>query len=86
MAATENAKQALWLQELLEEITDKEANKAVIRTYNKSVTIHTKNPVFMEEVNTNTRNVILLENLLKKVLWTLISSLARNRRPTYDIN
>ena len=46
MAATETAKQALWLQELLEEVTDKDMSKAVIRIDNKSAIALTKNPVF----------------------------------------
>ena len=46
MAATEIAKQALWLQELLEEIMNRGAQKAVIRIGNKSAITLSKNPVF----------------------------------------
>lgn len=46
MAATETAKQALWLHELLEEITEDKENKVVIRCDNKSTIALTKNPVF----------------------------------------
>ena len=46
MAATEIAKQALWLQELLEEIMNRGAQKAVIRIDNKSAIALSKNPVF----------------------------------------
>lgn len=46
MAATETAKQALWLQELLKEITVGVAWKAVIRVDNKSAIALSKNPVF----------------------------------------
>ena len=45
MAATEAAKQALWLQEFLEEITEKPSRKVVIRLDNKSAIALTKNPV-----------------------------------------
>ena len=45
MAATEAAKQAIWLQELLGEIVD-ESNKAMILIDNKSAIALTKNPVF----------------------------------------
>ena len=46
MAATETAKQAIWLQELLREITEDEIEKAVIFIDNKSAIALTKNPVF----------------------------------------
>ena len=46
MAATETAKQAIWLQDLLGEITEGEATKAIIRIDNKSAIALTKNPVF----------------------------------------
>ena len=46
MAATEAAKQAIWLQELLGEILEKESKKVVIRLDNKSAIALTKNPVF----------------------------------------
>ena len=45
MAATEAAKQAIWLQELLGEIV-KDSEKAMIRIDNKSAIALTKNPVF----------------------------------------
>lgn len=46
MAATETAKQALWLQELLEEVTEDGVGKTVIRIDNKSAIALAKNPVF----------------------------------------
>lgn len=47
MAATETAKQAIWLQDLLGEIFSKTSdNKVVIRIDNKSAIALTKNPVF----------------------------------------
>ena len=46
MAATEAAKQAIWLQELLSEITGNECEKVTIRVDNKSAISLTKNPVF----------------------------------------
>ena len=46
MAATEAAKQAIWLQELLTEIVGNECKKVVIRVDNKSAIALTKNPVF----------------------------------------
>ena len=46
MAATEAAKQAIWLQELLEEITADGVQKALIRIDNKSAIALSKNPVF----------------------------------------
>jgi len=46
MAATEAAKQAIWLQELLEEVSEKPCNKVMIRLDNKSAIALTKNPVF----------------------------------------
>ena len=46
MAATEAAKQAIWLQELLEEVTENEVQKVMIRIDNKSAIALTKNPVF----------------------------------------
>ncbi|XP_048615526.1 secreted RxLR effector protein 161-like [Brassica napus] len=46
MAATETAKQAIWLQELLSEITGDECEKVIIRVDNKSAISLTKNPVF----------------------------------------
>ena len=46
MAATETAKQAIWLQELLEEITSDGVQNALIRIDNKSAIALSKNPVF----------------------------------------
>ncbi|KAG7547574.1 Zinc finger CCHC-type superfamily [Arabidopsis suecica] len=46
MAATEAAKQAIWLQELLEEVTAKPCGKVPIFIDNKSAIALTKNPVF----------------------------------------
>ncbi|CAA7058194.1 unnamed protein product [Microthlaspi erraticum] len=46
MAATEAAKQAIWLQELLSEVTGKDCEKVVVRIDNKSAIALTKNPVF----------------------------------------
>lgn len=46
MAATEAAKQAIWLQELLSEITGDECEKVIIRVDNKSAISLTKNHVF----------------------------------------
>ena len=46
MAATEAAKQAIWLQELLSEVIGKECKKVTIRVDNKSAIALTKNPVF----------------------------------------
>lgn len=46
MAATETAKQAIWLQDLLRKITEGAIAKAVIRIDNKSAIALTKNPVF----------------------------------------
>ncbi|KAK9069105.1 hypothetical protein SSX86_013221 [Deinandra increscens subsp. villosa] len=46
MAATAAACQAIWLQDLLEEITGWEKEKVTIRVDNKSAIALTKNPVF----------------------------------------
>lgn len=46
MAATEAAKQAIWLQDLLEEVTGKSSGKVMIKIDNKSAIALTKNPVF----------------------------------------
>jgi len=46
MAATEAAKQAVWLQELLEEIVGKTCKQVLILIDNKSAIALTKNPVF----------------------------------------
>lgn len=46
MAATEAAKQAIWLQELLEEVTETPYAKTTIYIDNKSAIALTKNPVF----------------------------------------
>ena len=46
MAATEAAKQAIWLQDLLSEIIGKPCEKVVIYIDNKSAIALTKNPVF----------------------------------------
>ena len=46
MAATEAAKQAIWLQELLSEITCSECERVTIRVDNKSAISLTKNHVF----------------------------------------
>ena len=46
MAATEAAKQAIWLQELLSEIVGGDCKKVIIRVDNKSAISLTKNPVF----------------------------------------
>lgn len=46
MAATEAAKQAIWLQELLEEVTERKVQKVMIHIDNKSAIALTKNPVF----------------------------------------
>ncbi|XP_022558682.2 uncharacterized protein LOC111206341 [Brassica napus] len=46
MAATEAAKQAIWLQELLAEILEKASEKVTIRLDNKSAIALTKNHVF----------------------------------------
>lgn len=46
MAGTEAAKQAIWLRDLLSEITGTESEKVIIRIDNKSAISLTKNPVF----------------------------------------
>ena len=46
MAGTEAAKQAIWLQELLSELTEQPVEKVVIRIDNQSAIALTKNPVF----------------------------------------
>lgn len=46
MAATEAAKQAIWLQELLGEIVGRNSEKVKIKVDNKSAIALTKNPVF----------------------------------------
>lgn len=46
MAATEAAKQAIWLQELLSEAIGEESRRVVIKVDNKSAIALTKNPVF----------------------------------------
>lgn len=46
MAATEAAKKAIWLQELLSEVVGDGCKRVVIRVDNKSVIALTKNPVF----------------------------------------
>ena len=46
MAATEAARQAIWLQDLLGEITGAVYNKTVIRIDNRSAIALSKNPVF----------------------------------------
>lgn len=46
MAANEAAKQAIWLQELLEEVTGEPSKRVVIRLDNKSAVALTKNHVF----------------------------------------
>lgn len=46
MAATEAAKQAIWLQECLSEIVGEECKKVTIRVDNKSAIALTKNHVF----------------------------------------
>ena len=46
MAATEAAKQAIWLQDLVSEITGKKMEKTLIRVDNKSAIALAKNPVF----------------------------------------
>lgn len=46
MAATETAKQAIWLQDLLNEILGRHGEKVVIRIDNKSAIALSKNPMF----------------------------------------
>ena len=46
MADTEAAKQAIWLQELLGEITEKPCERVKLFVDNKSAIELTKNPVF----------------------------------------
>ena len=46
MAATEAAKQAIWLQELLSEITEEPVQKVLIRIDNQSAISLTRNHVF----------------------------------------
>ncbi|XP_056862390.1 uncharacterized mitochondrial protein AtMg00810-like [Raphanus sativus] len=46
MAATEAAKQAIWLQELLSEVDGTQSELVVIKVDNKSAIALTKNPVF----------------------------------------
>ena len=46
MAATEAAKQAMWLQELLSEVVGRSIVQITIRVDNKSAIALTKNPVF----------------------------------------
>ena len=46
MAATEAAKQAIWLQKLLSETVGEESKRVVIKVDNRSAIALTKNPVF----------------------------------------
>lgn len=57
MAATEAAKQAIWLQELLAEVMEESCEKVVVRIDNKSAIALTKNPVFHGR-----SNIISFEN------------------------
>ena len=66
MAATEAAKQAIWLQELLGEVVWKTCEKVKIMVDNKSAIALTKNPVFTAEANIYTKGSILYANVLRK--------------------
>lgn len=46
MAATEAAKQAIWIQEMLGEVVERSCEKVKIMVDNKSAIALTKNPVF----------------------------------------
>lgn len=46
MAATEVAKHAIWIQELLGEVVGQPSRKVVIKVDNKSAIALTKNPVW----------------------------------------
>ena len=46
MAATEAAKQAIWLQELMSEVVNEECQKVMIKVDNKSAIQLARNPVF----------------------------------------
>lgn len=46
MAGTETARQAIWLQDLLSEVTGQQSDKVVIRIDNQSAIALTGNPVF----------------------------------------
>lgn len=46
MAATEAAKQAIWLEEFLEEVTEEPCRRGMININNKSAIALTKNPIF----------------------------------------
>ena len=48
MAATEAAKKAIWLQELLGEAIGKASTRVIIKVDNRSAIALTKNPVFHE--------------------------------------
>ena len=71
MAATEAAKQAIWLQELLSEVVGDGCKRVVIRVDNKSVIALTKSPIFMVEANTFTGGFTSYESALKtiKLRW-----------------
>lgn len=46
MAGTEAEKQAIWIQEVLSEVTEQPVEKVVIRIDNQSEIALTKNPLF----------------------------------------
>ena len=50
MAETEAVKQAIWLQELLNVVTEQSIEKFIIRIDNQSVISLTRNPVFHRKI------------------------------------
>ncbi|XP_019087261.1 PREDICTED: uncharacterized protein LOC109127205 [Camelina sativa] len=80
MAATEAAKQAIWLQELLGEITGQESEKVVIQIDNKSTIALTKNPVFhgrmeVEHVPGSEQKADILTKALGRIKFTEMRNL-----------
>ncbi|XP_010473661.1 PREDICTED: uncharacterized protein LOC104753076 [Camelina sativa] len=69
MAGTEAARHAIWLQDLLEEVTCVSSEKVTIRVDNKSAIALTKNPVFyeVEHVLGHEQKADILTNALGRI-------------------
>ncbi|GJV92059.1 hypothetical protein Tco_1539872 [Tanacetum coccineum] len=66
MAATAAACQALWLQRLLNALTNWKGKKVTIRVDNKSTITLMKNPVFHGKANTLIYVITLSEKIVEK--------------------
>ena len=79
MAATEAAKQAVWLQELLSEVTGGETEKTLILVDNKSAISLANNPVFHRRSKHIHKRFHFIRKCVERKMWNMYREQSRKQ-------